>query len=198
MVSPVGILTVTVLQGDGMPKMDILGENDTYIKLSVNIPVSEAQHQREADPKLNTYFGMTQVTDLRTPIWNETISFPCSDVPKIVYLEAWDQDRGSNDDLIGQAEIDLIQVFGNTSKGDTISLSQEEIRILWVDLKSSSKNCGGKVQLVLHYRPKSTLERLANRYSNTVESIKSDLNAKIVGFVTDIAAQQIKSNFDRN
>eukprot|EP00960_Hanusia_phi_P036598 752414-Hanusia_phi.AAC.1 len=106
------ILTICVVSASNLPKADVLGSCDPYVK--VKIGKGGGQFEYVTDKKLKTL----------DPVWNETFDLPiwqldnCEDLT----IELWDWDRMTQDDLLGTgtvtgAEIRRVLDEENASKG---------------------------------------------------------------------------------
>ena len=85
-------LRVTVLECDGLKKMDLMGHNDVFVKLQVD--GVEEPHR-----------SSTLEGGGAAPVWGdgagETMTFRLGAAPPSIGIEVYDEDLGSADDLIG-------------------------------------------------------------------------------------------------
>jgi hypothetical protein len=92
-------LTLTVYECKGLKKMDTFGKNDVYVTAAV-LPY-DPWHTRQT----STVDGGGEA-----PVWpggGEALVFDCADAPPLLRLAVFDEDEGSNDDLIGTRDITL-------------------------------------------------------------------------------------------
>lgn len=131
-----GLLLLTVIEAEGLKKMDMFGKNDVYVTASLK--------KTETD-----------VVELRTstiegggsdPRWKggqgETLSFDGVDPDSLPVLRVsvFDEDKGG-DDLIGQCYVSL----------DELTASDEEFVDVWKDL-TTEKGPRGRLRVVLQWR----------------------------------------------
>ncbi|BDA48413.1 Synaptotagmin-2 [Coccomyxa sp. Obi] len=126
--TPKGILFVKLLEAEHVPKMDVLSKSDPYVKLGVRS--SRMSRSQVIDNDLN-------------PKWNEDFKLLVHEPEhQALRLELYDYDAMDNDDLIGEAKIDVKE------------LENQEERDLWLEIKDivpekgSHKGLGGKLRAV--------------------------------------------------
>jgi Ca2+-dependent lipid-binding protein len=131
-----GLLLLTVIEAEGLKKMDLFGQNDVYVSASLKKTESDVVEQRTS-----TIEGGGSA-----PRWKggqgETLSFEGVDpdsLPKLG-VSVFDEDKGG-DDLIGQCYVSL----------DELTASDEEFVDIWKDL-TTEKGPRGRLRLVLQWR----------------------------------------------
>ncbi|ORZ35897.1 C2 domain-containing protein [Catenaria anguillulae PL171] len=215
---PVAILTVTAIQARGLPKMDLMGDTDAFLKLSVDLSCKEAEALAHSQSKLAAdeaakavpaLFAKTQVADHALPVWHETFPFPIVDkAPKVLYVEAWDEDSGSKDDLIGTGMVDVPRILieadaaagAQTASGGSQEAKlaeRQRVAIVWVPLVNPDGKNVGEVQIMIHYLPKSAIQRMSEKFSKSTDQFKNALTAKVVHYATDMATGSIKGYFKK-
>ncbi|KNE67680.1 hypothetical protein AMAG_12415 [Allomyces macrogynus ATCC 38327] len=209
---PYGILTVTAVQARGLPRMDMMGDTDAYLKISVDLPVAEAEGlakkdgddsdaEEDADKAAAQLAAAppvlrTQVADLADPVWHEKLAFPIYTQagPGKLYVEAWDQDKGpSSDDFIGVSVVDIPALLGASSVADMAK--HQRVADVWANLEDPQGRNVGQVQLLVHYLPQGVFDRMGAKFNKQTDSMKTALSAKIVAVVTDMTASKIKGMF---
>ena len=132
---PLRRLRVTVLSGSKLPRMDLFGENDPYVLLNV-----EGVKKRTA-----TLDGAGA-----SPIWGhglgERFEFFCIDMPLMFKMQAYDEDVGSADDLIGTVEYTI-------DSHDPEEIWTEDV---WIDLKNDGGKDAGLIHCLLRWSPDPT------------------------------------------
>ena len=122
-------LQVTVLECDGLKKMDLTGKNDVYVKFRVD----GAEEPRRS----STIEGGGAA-----PVWGsgtgETMTFRLGAPPPSVGIEVFDEDKGSADDLIGTHVLEV---------GTQIGGEEWNMEDSWLDLTSSLGKATGRVRV---------------------------------------------------
>ncbi|KAJ8662691.1 hypothetical protein O0I10_001655 [Lichtheimia ornata] len=104
---PEGVLSVTIYEAKDLKDQDMIGKNDPFIELWVD----ENHKQRTSEAK-NT----------NNPVYNETFAFTVRQgVKHKLYLKVKDKDILGTD-KIGEAKIDLQDVFNGSVFDDWINL----------------------------------------------------------------------------
>lgn len=99
---PIGKLTVHILRGQGLPKMDIFGTCDPFVTLEHN------------GKKVKT----PVVKQSLTPVWDSTFHFDVHDMQGEFFMVGYDWDRGHDDDEggdhdeIGRSSFNLQDILG--------------------------------------------------------------------------------------
>ncbi|KAI9187749.1 hypothetical protein H9P43_002140 [Blastocladiella emersonii ATCC 22665] len=219
---PTAILSVTVIQGRGMPRMDFMGGNDSFVKVSIDKSPAECEElaakqakemksDDEAVAKAATdappvLYARTQVSDDHDPVWNEAFPMPIYSAtgPRVLYVEVYDEDTGNKDDLIGTAVVDIPRFLladeaedkDNPNKAPETRLAEKQrAAVHWVKLSNAQGGPAGELQLMIHMLPKSAIQRMSEKVNNSVDALKNALMAKVVHIATDIACGQVKSYF---
>ena len=137
-------LHLTVIEASSLPKMDLLGKNDVYVKASLRMAGGDEVIQRTT-----TIDGGGS-----SPRWSggqgETLSFDDVDAKSspTLLVSVYDEDRGG-DDLIGQCHVSLHELAG----------SDEEFVDVWYDLSSEDgAKRRGRVRVVTSFEMVTTLE----------------------------------------
>mmetsp|Transcript_48591 Transcript_48591/g.152427 ORF Transcript_48591/g.152427 Transcript_48591/m.152427 type:complete len:188 (-) Transcript_48591:25-588(-) len=100
------ILTICVISASNLPKADVLGTCDPYVK--VKIGKGGGQFEYVTDKRIKTL----------DPVWNETFDLPiwqldnCEDLT----IELWDWDRLTKDDLLGTGKVTGQEIRGVLSE----------------------------------------------------------------------------------
>lgn len=121
---------VRIIEANNIPKMDVIGKSDPYIKLTV----SSDSHE----------WSSTMVKDnTQEPVWNESFLFWITNpVQDKLMFKMWDKDVG-NDDLISTLELPL----SNFKVGQKV----ED----WFDFVPAPKvESGGRVKMLIYLAPK--------------------------------------------
>ncbi|KAJ1510826.1 hypothetical protein HMI54_008330 [Coelomomyces lativittatus] len=176
---PVAILNVTVIQAEDLPRADLIGNNDVYVKLSVNKPVKEAvkesKDSEDDDPQKMPLYQMTQISSSKNPIWNESFSLPVYSRPCTLFMEVYDDDYG-RDDFLGEANC-------------VVDSDKETVHDLWLDLNP------GRIHVLLQYMPRSFLDNVNFKFNTKASELKAKMTKKLVNGVADFAANKIKGSF---
>eukprot|EP01045_Picozoa_sp_COSAG04_P013644 COSAG04_NODE_979_length_9034_cov_2.941354_2_plen_1608_part_00 len=132
-------LQVTVLECDGLKKMDLTAQNDVYVKLEVD--GAEEPHRSSTIEGGGT-----------APVWSEgageTMTFRLGAAPPSVGIEVYDEDQGSADDLIGTHVLEIgvkLDMRANPKSGGW-SLQN------WFDIVDRRGNATGRVRLRLEWK----------------------------------------------
>ena len=108
-----GTLSATVVECAALKKMDLVGKNDVYVTCGLG---------RDGAPT-HTKRTTTIAGGGSSPRWRggkgETLEFEDVRPDGAVVFQAWDEDRGSDDDLIGQCRVDLAELVGSQGFLDT-------------------------------------------------------------------------------
>ncbi|KAJ3053256.1 hypothetical protein HK097_004691 [Rhizophlyctis rosea] len=168
-----GLLTVTVVRGSDLPKMDFLGSTDPFVQLTLaeTAIVKEPQQAK------------TQVADDgKNPVWNEKVPFTGIMGGEVVKLEVYDEDSVGKADLVGTADL----------KVPTDRLDSEQLIDEWINVTSPKGEPAGKLFIILHYIPITVLEHLQKKFNKQTADAKGKMVSFVVNKVTDYASAQIK------
>ncbi|GAB5369587.1 hypothetical protein AAMO2058_001417900 [Amorphochlora amoebiformis] len=91
---PIGLLRVRVVSAKNLPKMDLIGSSDPYVKLTLGTRIQEEAKTKHISNTLN-------------PFWSEQFVFEVTNSSSILRLEVFDHDMVGDDDPIGHVEIAL-------------------------------------------------------------------------------------------
>lgn len=91
---PIGILKVGVLHARNLPRMDLIGSADPYVKLRLGRRVPQEAQTKVVANNLN-------------PCWEETFVFEVTNSTSKLRIEIWDHDTVGDDDPIGYVDIAL-------------------------------------------------------------------------------------------
>lgn len=130
-VKPAGVLKVLVVEAANLINSDQLSLSDPYVKVRV---------QGACGPPDKTVFRTETVMNNLNPVWKEQFSFelPPPTSNTVLELEVMDYDRGSADDFLGRARVDLS------------SLEPRETQSLWLPLEGVPS---GQIRLRLRWCP---------------------------------------------
>ena len=126
-------LTVTVIQAEELPAMDIGGTSDPYVKLFVL-------------PDKKKKFCTRKLKKTLNPVYNEQFAFnklPFNEMSnKTLMFAIYDHDAVGSDDQIGQVSVPLA----------AIDLASDDLEF-WRDIREPPKNVLGDVCISLRYAP---------------------------------------------
>ena len=129
---PLKRLRVTILSASKLPKMDLFGENDPYIVLNVE----------GVKKRTTTLEGAGS-----SPAWGhgmgERFDFFCIEMPPYLRLQAYDEDIGSADDVIGTVDYMI-------DSHDSSEIWSEDT---WVDLTHPDGKDAGRVHCLVRWSP---------------------------------------------
>ncbi|KAJ6794786.1 synaptotagmin-5-like [Iris pallida] len=116
-----GVLSVTVISGEDLPAMDVMGKSDPYVVVSM---------------KKNTSKNKTRVVnESLNPIWNQTFDFMVEDgLHDMLVLEVWDHDTFGKD-YMGRCIMTLTRVLLEGEYEDSIPLDGAKSGKLKFNLK---------------------------------------------------------------
>ncbi|KAI8908535.1 C2 domain-containing protein [Gorgonomyces haynaldii] len=178
--SQFGILKVTVVQAKDLKGGDLLNTQDAYCKVSIDVPIKEAENTKETDLYAKKYplLQKTQVVSKKDPIWQETLEFRVRTVPKasVLYIECHDKNM-MNDCLLGEGSC----VF----ETDTTEWIQDFV----ITLKN--KHSKGTIKLVVHYQPRSVVHDVKEGIVSEIDRVKREAIKTIVDFAADTAKKAV-------
>ena len=95
---PGGGLVVTIASATNIPKMDLIGHSDTYVKVALR----GEGNQKEP-------IAVTSVVSGADPVWREDVELPFEswDPEARLTFTLWDADTTTSDDYIGEATVRL-------------------------------------------------------------------------------------------
>ncbi|KAJ3036859.1 hypothetical protein HDV00_002342 [Rhizophlyctis rosea] len=170
---PRAVVTVTIVRGTDLPRMDFLGSTDAFVKLTLP-PTPLSKDSQEAK---------TQVADDgKNPVWNEKFPFTGILGGETVKVEVFDADTVGKEDLIGTAEL----------KVPAVDLDTEQLLDQWIPLTDTKGKPAGKIFVILHYIPITVLEHLQKKFNKQTADAKAKVTQFVVNKVTDYASAQIK------
>lgn len=116
-----GVLSVTVISGEDLPAMDVMGKSDPYVVVSMKKTTSKNK-TRVVNESLN-------------PIWNQTFDFMVEDgLHDMLILEVWDHDTFGKD-YMGRCIMTLTRVILEGEYEDSIPLDGAKSGKLKFNLK---------------------------------------------------------------
>ncbi|KAG2320229.1 hypothetical protein Bca52824_013442 [Brassica carinata] len=116
-----GVLSVTVISAEEIPKQDMMGKADPYVVLSM----------KKSGAKSKTRV----VNDSLNPVWNQTFDFVVEDgLHDMLVLEVWDHDTFGKD-YIGRCILTLTRVIMEEEYKDWFQLDESKSGKLQLHLK---------------------------------------------------------------
>ncbi|KAI8917097.1 hypothetical protein PhCBS80983_g00115 [Powellomyces hirtus] len=186
-----GVLSVTVLQATGLPKADLIGQNDNYCVITLEgskgphkVPIDEKK--KDSGPQSETC-QRTQDQPGSNPIWNEKFTFPIpasEKGPVSLSVKIWDDDI-DDDDLVAAGIFDLAAA----------SLDKDWMEVKWIDLIGSKNQPAGKICVVCHYIPESMVAYFGKKYNAKQAEVKNQITKAVVAKFTESASGQVKGYF---
>jgi len=93
-------LVIKVVRGSSIPSSDgVLGSCDPYVKAWI-----QDHSNNKTDTQARRWPAKYQT---REPVWNSARSFGAANGNDVLYIELWDQDSLSSDDLLGTATVPI-------------------------------------------------------------------------------------------
>ncbi|CAG8498679.1 12851_t:CDS:10, partial [Acaulospora morrowiae] len=139
----IGIVKVDVIQAKDLAKMDVSGDNDPYVLMSL-----------DPSPYMHPNVSTRVIENCANPIWSETFFHKIPELDIVdehikFKLKVMDWDRFTPDDPIGAAWIDIKDAIGDGKQ-------KRKIFDGWVDLhlKPNDGEVRGKLRFRLTYYPK--------------------------------------------
>jgi len=144
-----GNLTVKIDQANVIAA-DHSGTSDPYVKV-----ILRGQEVKKTDVIKKTL----------NPIWNETFTVPIAErMSNRLMFEVYDWNQIEKDELIGQAEVPLYEVYDSEPININIPLYKPN--------KNNEKTVCGDITLGLDFQPAIHNTRMHNRFGNTNAAVK--------------------------
>ncbi|XP_074563497.1 synaptotagmin-1-like [Curcuma longa] len=151
---PVGILHVKVIRAYELPKKDLFGKSDPYVKL------------RLSDHKLPSKKTSVKRRNLE-PEWNEEFKFVIKDPEsQVVELNVYDWEQVGRHEKIGMNVIKLNEVIPNKSSTLTLDL------LKGVDIPS--ENSQGQIVVEVNYKPFKEEDEVEDEIEDEVDHESSE------------------------
>ncbi|XP_042464981.1 synaptotagmin-1-like isoform X2 [Zingiber officinale] len=173
---PVGILYVKVIRAYELPKEDLFGKSDPYVKL------------RLSDHKLPSKKTSVKRRNLE-PEWNEEFKFVIKDPEsQVVELNVYDWEQVGRHKKMGMNVIKLNEVIPNKSTTLTLDLLK--------DFKSEdipSENSQGQIVVEVNYKPFKEEEHEEDESSGEEDEIEDEVGPESEDEVADKEEKTPKS-----
>ncbi|KZV24337.1 elicitor-responsive protein 1 [Dorcoceras hygrometricum] len=138
----IGIMEVTLLQARGLKNREFLGKIDPYVLIRYENEEQKSRTGGGKTSKFRKYFW--QGSD---PVWNEKFKFRVKypikgdEHPKLI-LKIIDKDTFTQDDFVGQATINLKELFEIGVENGMAELPPQKYRVV-----STNKAYHGEIQV---------------------------------------------------
>ena len=138
-----GSLTVKVIEATDLKQMDSVGKNDAYCSVTVGGKTL----------RTSTIDGKSYGKGRKDPRWNEgageELRFEVAEVPSQINVAAFDEDVGSDDDLIGAGTVEIGEADRAKLTAAQVSGGAGFAMDVWCEIAGKGGKGTGRVHVVI-------------------------------------------------
>lgn len=162
------VLTVSLLEGTGLPAMDDNGKSDPYVKFKLG---SQKYKSKVRTKTLN-------------PVWKEQFEFRMYDGdPTLLHIEVWDRDYAQSDDYMGGCSLNIGALQSEMTHDLTLPLEPANCGSIHFLLTVSGSSIIAEEELTRGESQTISMEEMRNKYKLLKTANMKAIKNKEIGFL---------------